>query len=51
MQPRRSSALDGAAAALTVTLTDAVWQCHCHGLGLISLRAACERLHPRSAVL
>jgi hypothetical protein len=28
-----------------------VWQCHCHGLGLISLRAARERLHPRSAKL
>ena len=24
-----------------------LWQCHCHGLGLISLRAARERLHPR----
>jgi hypothetical protein len=44
MQPHRSNALDGDAAALTVTLIDAVWQreCHCPGLGLISLRAALE---------
>ena len=28
-----------------------VWPCHCHGLGLISLTAARERLHPRSAIL
>ena len=28
-----------------------MWQCHCHGLGLVSLRAARERLHPRSAIL
>jgi hypothetical protein len=46
-----SNALDAAAAALTVTHSDAVCQCHCHGLGLISLRAARERLHSRSAVL
>ena len=51
MQPHRSNALDGAAAALTVTLRHEVWQCHCRGLGLISLRAARERLHPRSTIL
>ena len=49
MQPHRSNALDGAAATLTVTLdSDAVWQCHCPGLGLVSLRAARERLHSRA---
>ena len=52
MQPHRSNALDGAAATLTVTLdSDAVWQCHCPGLGLVSLRAARERLHSRAAIL
>ena len=51
MHPHRSSALDGAAAALTVARTRGqVWPCHCHGLGLISRRAARERLHPRSAL-
>ena len=28
-----------------------MWQCHCHGLGLISLRAARGQLHPRAAIL
>ena len=53
MQPHRSNALrlcfrrfDGD----TQTRCGS-WQCHCHGLGLISLRAARERLHPRSAIL
>ena len=49
MQPHRSNALDGAAAALTVARARVVWPCHCHGLGIISLKAARERLHPRSA--
>jgi len=38
MQPHgdRSNALDGAAAALTVTAhSDAVWQCHCHGIAMV----------------
>ena len=48
---QRSNALDGTAAALTVAHARVVWPCHCHGLGLISLRAARERLHPRSAKL
>jgi len=30
MHPHRSSALDGAAAALTVAYV--LWPCHCHGL-------------------
>ena len=52
MQPHMSSALHGAAAVLTVARTHArvVWPCHCHVFGLISLRAARERLHPRSAI-
>jgi hypothetical protein len=50
-QPHRSSALDGAAAVLTVARTRGVamplsWSC-----GLISLRATRARLPPRSAVL
>ena len=28
-----------------------LWQCHCHGLGLVSLRAARERLHSRMSML
>ena len=50
MQPHRSNALDGAAAVLTVARTRGVAVPHCHGLGLISLRAAGprERLHPRA---
>ena len=52
MHPHRSNALDGAAAALTVARTRGVaMPCHCHGLGLVSLRAARERLHSRSAKL
>ena len=52
MHPHRSNALDGAAAALTVARTRGVaMPCHCHGLGLVSLRAARERLHSRSAIL
>jgi hypothetical protein len=51
VHPHRSNALDGAAAALTVTPGRVVWQCHCHGLGLISLRAARERLHPPPRIL
>ena len=51
MQPHRPTALDGAAAALTVARTCVVRPCYCHGLGLISLRAARERMYPRSAIL
>ena len=48
MQPHSSSALYGAAALLTVARTHVMlWQCHCLGLGLISLRAAREWLTPR----
>ena len=36
----------GAAAGLTEWHARVVWPCHCHGLGLISLRAARERLPP-----
>ena len=49
---RRSSALHGAAAALIVACTQharVVWPCHCHGLGLISLRDARERCIARGA--
>ena len=48
MQPHRSNALDGAAAALTAARTRVVavlyYPLGRHGLGLISLRAARERL-------
>jgi hypothetical protein len=41
VHPHRSNALDGAAAALTVARTRGVaMPLDCHGLGLISLRAA-----------
>jgi hypothetical protein len=43
MQPHgdRSNALDGAAAALTVTAhSDAVWQCHCHGTVMVLVSSA-----------
>jgi hypothetical protein len=45
-QPHRSNALDGVrvAAALKAAHARVVWQCHCHGLGLISLRAARVRV-------
>ena len=46
---RRSSALHGAAAALIVACTRGVAMPLSHGLGLISLRDARERLHSRAA--
>ena len=54
MQPHRSNALNGAAAALTVARTRAVAMCHCHGVLLVSSASGprvSERLHSRSAVL
>ena len=59
MQPHgdRSNALDGAAAALTVTAhSDAVWQCHCHGTVMVLVssasgpRVSAERLHLHSRI-
>ena len=47
----RSNALDGTAAAWTQWHARVVWPCHCHGLGLISFRAARERLPRRAATL
>ena len=53
--PHRSNALVrarySAAAAFGQWHARVVWPCHCHGLGLVSLRAARERLHSRSAKL
>eukprot|EP00964_Phaeocystis_antarctica_P125305 scaffold88935_cov58-Phaeocystis_antarctica.AAC.2 len=34
-----------------MTAARVVWPCGRHGLGLISLRAARERLHPRMSIL
>ena len=55
MHPHRSSALGWMVLQPSwqcdTQARSGVGQCHSHGLGLISLRAARERLHPRMSIL